>query len=203
MNNKFALGLIAGEGCFSANMSKFKTNAFGLQANHSFTLGMSDREHRLLKDLQSLLKIGDIETHQEDCARFHVQRHSEITELIEFIENNRGGGFEKSSKFTSYEIWKDLWIDRDELTKTESGMKEFATRANEVNPDDARRGRSVAEKHSIIEENCREKYPWKSAERLRSELENQDWVYEDVAREWDCTAGTVSKWKTEHGLVQQ
>ena len=203
MDEKFALGLIAGEGCFSASMSKAKTYSFGLQANHTFTLGMSDREDQLLKDLQSLLGVGDIEIHQDSTTRLHVQRHSEIDGIIEFIENNRGVGFDSSSKFTSYEIWRDLWKDRDELTQTESGMKEFATRANKVNPDDARRGRSVEEKHEIIEEKCRAKCPWKSGKCLQSELEKKDWVYEAVAREWDCQGKTVSKWADKHDLVQQ
>ena len=195
MDPQFALGMIASEGCFSANMSLYESNRFGVQAVLTFHLGMSNRDRDIIEELQDELGVGDIKDHQG--VRLQVQRHDELDELIEYIEEHRGGAFEKTAKFEAYRKWRDLWADRDELVKTKKGMKEFVERARRINPDDARRGRSVEELHEIIEENAD---PHEEREVLKQHRDD-GMTYAEIAEKYDIETYTVKYWLQKHGLT--
>ena len=151
MDSNFVLGLIAGEGCFSSNMTKNSHYSWGVCPRLAFHLGMGEREREMIEAVQQEISVGDIKDHQEGHVRLQVQRLDDKAALIDYIEENCTPAFEKSSKFKAYDKWRDLFNDRDELIESEEGMKEFATRSCQINPDDGRRGRTAEEIHEIIE----------------------------------------------------
>lgn len=203
MDNGFVLGVIASEGCFSVEKGKSEHYSFGINPVFSFGIGMRSRDKQTLIGLNESVGVGKIKSGGKKQTKWLVCSQSDVKDLIEFIESNKHYGFIETSKFESYRKWRDLWYDRDELIETESGMKELVSRATEINPDDARRGRDIDEVHDIIEESCEQKCPWRSKQRLKSALEENEYVYRRVAEEWDCDKNTISKWESKHNISEK
>jgi len=138
------MGFIAGEGSFHARLSEDSRANFGIQISMVFTLMLNECDEELLKEIHQFVGAGNI-TYESNRGRvcWRITNREGCKKLAKFIESNKEPLFECSDKYESFERWKYLLDNIENLNKTRQGKREFISKAKSVNKNN--RGLSAEE----------------------------------------------------------
>lgn len=150
MNSQFVLGLIAGEGSFSAYAGPSESRRFGVQVEIDFSVKM--KEEDVLQSARDFVGLGYI-SYTGDYTMWTVSSNDDVQNLIEWIEEQDLSPFKQTLKHDSYQNWKEVVQKREDLMKSKEGMKELVQMARSINYFDKKLKYSTEELFEIIEQN--------------------------------------------------
>lgn len=105
-NAEFILGLIAGEGCFSVQLSQRDDLTHGVEIRPSFTVHMKE-DGEILETVKDIVGLGEVYAREKGAA-WHMTRHGELVELIELIDDHAGSLFWETDKGSVFTNWKQI-----------------------------------------------------------------------------------------------
>lgn len=150
MNSQFVLGLIAGEGSFSAYSGPCEKRRFGVQVEIDFSVKM--KEESILKSAQEFVGLGYI-SHTGEYTTWTVASQQDVEDFISWIERQDLSAFKQTLKYDSYERWKKVVDKRKGFMKSKEGVKKLIEMSRSINDFERDLKYEKSELFEIIEEN--------------------------------------------------
>jgi hypothetical protein len=113
MDDQFLLGLIAGEGCFTINLTQKNTSP-GIRVNCKFQLTMGEADSGLVEAIHEYIGVGgvygeqDIHENWQDNVSIHVSSKDDAKKIRTLIEESATEVFKQSKKWSQFQIWCDV-----------------------------------------------------------------------------------------------
>jgi len=150
MEERTALGVIAGEGSFSVGLHDAGDY---IGRTPKFALTMSDRDADLVRVVANIVGVGNI-TSTRGEARWQIQSQDGCEELIEFIEDHADRVFAHSEKWRQFQRWRNVVRLRPQIRADKSKILDLIDAAVKVNPNSGNRQNDPEE----LKERAREIY---------------------------------------------
>ena len=100
----FILGIIAGEGTFNVALQERESARWNVKPTPSFAVKMDDRDSIILRSICDDVGIGRF-NQSGGMASWQVQSKEETSQLVDWIQEHEGHGFNLTSKYGSFEMW--------------------------------------------------------------------------------------------------
>ena len=75
-----------GEGCFHVSIIKNNKSKVGYYVQHSFQIGLHEKDKSFLEDIKNFLGVGTINKHGSESFKLKVQSIKDIKKLVDFLE---------------------------------------------------------------------------------------------------------------------
>lgn len=129
-DSNFALGFIAGEGCFSVRVQR-RPNTNYIQPRFQVAVDSKDRE-TLVKLRECLGGVGNLTDRSNGMTAWMVQSKSDCQAVRDFIRENTTDLWEVTDKAENFEVWCGI-VDIHQQSSGREARIEMAERARELN----------------------------------------------------------------------